>query len=57
VTEEEDFAPRALPPLEDLARMSEEQFRGFSRGTALSRPKHAGFLRNVAIALENRKGS
>ncbi len=56
VTEDEDFAPRELPPLAELARMTEEEFRGLTRGTALSRPKYAGFLRNVGIALENRKG-
>jgi epoxyqueuosine reductase len=55
VTAEPDFAPRALPPLEELARMTEEEFRRFSRGTALSRPKYGGFMRNVAIARANSK--
>jgi epoxyqueuosine reductase len=53
VTTEADFAPRAVPPLEELARMTEEEFRQFSRGTALARPKYAGFMRNVAIARAN----
>jgi epoxyqueuosine reductase len=53
VTTEPDFVPRALPPLEELAHMSEEEFREISRGTALARPKYAGFMRNVAIARAN----
>jgi epoxyqueuosine reductase len=53
VSEEAGFAPREIPPLQDLARMTEEQFREFARGTPLTRPKYAGFARNVATALEN----
>jgi epoxyqueuosine reductase len=54
VTEEGAFAPREMPALEDLARMTEEEFREFTRGTPLARPKYAGFLRNAKAALENR---
>ncbi len=50
---EPGFAPREISPLEELAQMTEDQFREFARGTPLSRPKHSGFLRNVGIALEN----
>jgi len=34
--------------------MTEAQFREFARGTPLTRPKYAGFARNVATAIENR---
>jgi epoxyqueuosine reductase len=53
VTDEAAFAPREIPPLEEVARMNEEEFREFAKGTPLARPKHAGFQRNVAVALEN----
>jgi epoxyqueuosine reductase len=53
VTEEAAFAPRPIPPLEELAQMTEDRFREFARGTPLERPKYAGFRRNVEIALEN----
>ncbi len=53
VTDEPAFAPRDQPPLQSIARMSEEEFRTYSRGTPLVRPKYAGFMRNVEIALEN----
>jgi epoxyqueuosine reductase len=54
-TVEPAFAPHAIPPLDDLASMTESEFREFARGTALGRPKYQGFMRNVAIALANRK--
>jgi epoxyqueuosine reductase len=57
VTEETAFAPREIPPLQDLARMTEEEFREFARGTPLTRPKYAGFARNVANALEQKPGT
>jgi epoxyqueuosine reductase len=53
-TAESAFAPRTIPPLENLAAMTESEFREFARGTPLSRPKYAGFMRNVAVALVNR---
>jgi epoxyqueuosine reductase len=55
VSEETAFAPREIPPLAALARMTEEEFREFTRGTPLTRPKYAGFVRNVAVALENQQ--
>jgi len=54
VTNEPAFAPRDQPPLGSLARMTEDEFRAYSRGTPLARPKYAGFMRNVEVALENR---
>lgn len=55
VTNEAGFAPREQPSLESLTHMTEEEFRAYSRGTPLSRPKYAGFMRNVEAALENRE--
>jgi epoxyqueuosine reductase len=47
--------PTADPsvPLERMAALSEEEFRRMFRGTAVSRAKYSGFLRNVAIAMGN----
>lgn len=54
-TEEPAFQPSAFAPaLEDLMALSENEFRKRFRRTPVSRAKHAGFQRNVAIALENR---
>jgi epoxyqueuosine reductase len=39
--------------LEELADLTEAEFRGRFRGTAVSRAKYSGFLRNVAIAMGN----
>ncbi len=50
------FQPRALtlaPDLAALAPMSEQDFRAAFRTSPLKRPKHAGLLRNVRIALAN----
>ncbi len=55
VSEEPAFARRGMPPLEELARMTEDEFRDFTRGTPLARPKYAGFQRNVEVAIENRR--
>ncbi len=41
------------PDLEECSRLSEEQFRSRFKGSALSRPRYSGFLRNVAIAMGN----
>jgi epoxyqueuosine reductase len=43
------FAPR----LEDLAALTEDEFRSQFRGSPVQRAKYAGFLRNVAIAMGN----
>jgi epoxyqueuosine reductase len=54
VAEEPGFEPRHFaPPLEDLAGLSEEQFREAFRASPIQRAKYAGFLRNVAIAMGN----
>lgn len=41
----------AAPELEWLLRMSEEEFRGTYRGTAVLRAKRRGLARNAAVAL------
>ncbi|MBV9508246.1 MAG: tRNA epoxyqueuosine(34) reductase QueG [Acidobacteriia bacterium] len=54
VTEASEFQPRLFaPPLERLANISEEEFRGMFGGTPLTRPKYSGFLKNVALAMGN----
>jgi epoxyqueuosine reductase len=40
-------------PLERMAELTEAEFRNIFRGTAISRAKYAGFLRNVAVAMGN----
>jgi epoxyqueuosine reductase len=40
-------------PLEELAALTEAEFRSRFRYTAVSRAKYSGFLRNVAIAMGN----
>jgi epoxyqueuosine reductase len=45
-----DFAP----PLEKLARLTQQEFRAIYAGTPVSRTRYSGFLRNVAIAMGNR---
>jgi epoxyqueuosine reductase len=50
------FAPRELaPPLEKLAAVTEDEFRSMFGGTPVTRARYTGFLRNVAIAMGNRK--
>jgi epoxyqueuosine reductase len=39
--------------LEKMAALSEAEFRSLFRGTAVTRAKYSGFLRNVAIAMGN----
>lgn len=41
------------PDLAQLARMSRQEFRERFRGSPISRAKHSGFLRNVAVAMGN----
>jgi epoxyqueuosine reductase len=54
VTADPAFAPRQFaPPLEELAGLSHEQFGEMFRGTPVTRARHSGFLRNVAIAMGN----
>ena len=53
-TEEAGFAARAFaPPLEQLAALSEGEFREMFRGTPVTRARYGGFLRNVAVAMGN----
>jgi len=44
-----EFAPR----LEEMAALGETEFREMFRGTPVTRARHRGFLRNVAIAMGN----
>jgi len=54
VTEDPSFAPRHFAPsLEDLAAITENEFRDMFQGTPIDRAKYSGFLRNVAIAMGN----
>ncbi|HZS55252.1 MAG TPA: tRNA epoxyqueuosine(34) reductase QueG [Bryobacteraceae bacterium] len=51
---EQSFAPREFaPPLQELATMSEEQFRTRFSRSPVKRTKYAGLRRNVANALKN----
>ncbi len=48
------FAPRHFaPPLEELEGMDAAGFRERFGGSAVLRARHAGFLRNVAVAMGN----
>jgi len=52
---EQALAPsRSLGPLETLLELDQDAFRARFRGTALSRTKRSGLLRNAAIVLANR---
>jgi epoxyqueuosine reductase len=54
VAREPAFEPRHFAPaLEDLGRLSEDEFREVFRASPVQRAKYAGFLRNVAIAMGN----
>jgi len=54
VTTEPAFAPQQLaPPLETLARLTEEEFRAIFRDSPIRRSRYNGFLRNVAVAMGN----
>jgi epoxyqueuosine reductase len=54
VTADPGFAPRHFaPPLDELAALTEAEFRAMFRGTPVTRAKYSGFLRNVAIAMGN----
>ncbi|MEI9974312.1 MAG: 4Fe-4S double cluster binding domain-containing protein [Ignavibacteriota bacterium] len=49
------FAPRQFaPPLEEMAALSEVEFRALFRGAPITRARYSGFLRNVAVAMGNR---
>jgi len=49
--EQGDSASLFAPPLELLAALTEDEFRGIFRETPVTRAKYSGFLRNVAIAM------
>jgi epoxyqueuosine reductase len=56
VTGDPAFAPREFaPPLEKLAAVTADEFHSIYRGTPITRARYAGFLRNVAIAMGNRR--
>jgi epoxyqueuosine reductase len=40
-------------PLDRMAALTEAEFKNIFRGTAISRAKYTGFLRNVAVAMGN----
>jgi epoxyqueuosine reductase len=46
-------ASESAASLEELAGLTEAEFRGRFRGTAVSRAKYGAFLRNVAVAMGN----
>jgi epoxyqueuosine reductase len=55
-TREAAFLPRGEPPgLRDLVEMTEEEWRARVGGTALTRPKRGGLLRNAAVVAGNQK--
>jgi len=54
VSEEPGFAAREFaPPLEQMAALTEGEFRDMFRKSPVKRTKYTGFLRNVAIAMGN----
>jgi len=55
-TSEPAFQPRNFaPPLAMLAAITEEEFRALFAATPVARARYAGFLRNVAVAMGNRR--
>ena len=57
MTTEPEFAPRRFAPrLEEMAALTEPEFRAMFRGTPVTRARYAGFLRNVAVAMGNAGG-
>ena len=54
VTDAPEFQPRnMLPPLNELASLSEEEFKERFAGSPIERARYSGFLRNVAVAMGN----
>jgi epoxyqueuosine reductase len=54
VADEPAFEARLFaPPLEELAAITEDEFRSRFRGSPILRAKYVGFLRNVAVAMGN----
>jgi epoxyqueuosine reductase len=51
------FAPGYFAPrLEEMAALSEADFRAMFRGTPVTRARYSGFLRNVAVGMGNARG-
>ena len=42
-----------MPPLNELAKLSEEEFNERFAGSPIERARYSGFLRNVAVAMGN----
>ncbi|MBV6430344.1 MAG: Epoxyqueuosine reductase [Bryobacteraceae bacterium] len=54
LTTEPAFSPGfESPPLEELASVTEKEFREMFRGSPIERARYRGFLRNVAVAMGN----
>jgi len=56
VTHDAEFQPRDglfNPPLEELARITEDDFHRLFRNSPVRRAKYRGFMRNVCIAMGN----
>ena len=54
LAQEPAFDPRHFaPPLEELAGLTEDEFRSRFRDSPIQRAKYAGFLRNIAVAMGN----
>jgi epoxyqueuosine reductase len=54
MTTSQEFQPRFFaPPLDQLAEITEAEFRAMFRGSPVTRSRYGGFLRNVAIAMGN----
>ncbi|MGH9593905.1 MAG: tRNA epoxyqueuosine(34) reductase QueG [Bryobacteraceae bacterium] len=56
VTGDPAFAPVTTPALEDLATLSEDDFRSRFADAPVARARHTGLLRNVAVAMGNAGG-
>ncbi len=46
-----DWKPRALPPLDKVATLSQAEYEGWFGGTPLTRAKRSGLRRNALIAM------
>ncbi len=54
MAQEPAFEPRHFaPPLDELAALTENEFRSRFHASPIQRAKYAGFLRNVAVAMGN----
>jgi epoxyqueuosine reductase len=60
LTGEKDFLPRAdgeTRRLINLMKLTDDEWDAFTRGSAMRRAKRSGLLRNVAVALGNKRSS